>query len=175
MTALIAQFNKYLPQESWLSHHSEIHGLDHLSRVVQLQEMISDAQEKDGMVLDREGLRWASALHDIGRVDDGIDPDHGKRGGEWLRNNMVGTIPPDIFESVIYLVTWHNIEDRLIPQMTNEMAVLKDADALDRVRINDLDPARLRFDVSRGFIKTARQLLAVSVKGVELERADLAA
>lgn len=153
------QLEKYLPQESWLFHQSEIHGIDHLSRVLQLQELISNAQEKEGMILNREALRWAAGLHDLGRFDDGIDPDHGCRGGEWIKYNMASTISPNIFESVIYLVTWHNIEDSQIPRMTNEMAVLKDADALDRVRINDLDPARLRFEVSKGLIDTALQML----------------
>jgi hypothetical protein len=35
---------------------------------------------------------------------------------------------------------------------------IKDADGLDRVRINDLNPAMLRLDVSGGFVVVAEEL-----------------
>ncbi len=129
-----------------------------MKRVLVLQELIADSLVKEGINLDREALRWAAGLHDLGRIDDGIDPDHGKRGGEWIANSLKGTIPSDIFETVIYLVTWHNISDDQIPKMTDEMAVLKDADALDRIRINDLDPTRLRFEISKSLIAVSQRL-----------------
>ena len=37
--------------------------------------------------------------------------------------------------------------------------VLKDADALDRVRLGDLDPSYLRFEVSRESVERAWELL----------------
>lgn len=152
---------KYLAHHDWLMYQeTEIHGLDHMSRVFALEELISDALAKDGIELDREALRWAAGLHDLGRVDDGIDPDHGKRGGTWIKANLASVIPPEVIRTVVYLVSWHSIEDEQIPHLTNELAVLKDADALDRVRINDLDPSRLRFEISKSLISTAHRLYA---------------
>ena len=46
--------------------------------------------------------------------------------------------------------------------MTNELKVLKDADGLDRVRLGDLDPTRLRTDVAQSLIDTAQKLYDAS-------------
>lgn len=160
----VTTVRKYLAKTEWLFHPSEIHGIDHMERVLRLQEFVADALEQDGVVLNREALRWAAGFHDVARIDDGLDSDHGRRSGEWIRANMQAVIPPEILEMVIHFVTCHNIEDDHIPNMTNELAVLKDADALDRVRINDLDPTRLRFAVSKTLVSTAEKLLENSLR-----------
>ncbi|MBP7937770.1 MAG: hypothetical protein KA354_24285 [Phycisphaerae bacterium] len=43
-----------------------------------------------------------------------------------------------------YLCRWHVPPDHLAPEMTAELRVFKDADALDRWRISDLNPSFLR-------------------------------
>ena len=53
------------------------------------------------------------------------------------------------------LCRWHVAADGVIPEMTDELRVFKDADALDRWRIGDLDPSFLR-------TRSAHRLINVS-------------
>ena len=48
--------------------------------------------------------------------------------------------------------------DREIPDLTNELLCLKDADGLDRVRLGDLNAAYLRSDHARSWQDAAQQL-----------------
>jgi len=154
-----AKLQQYVAREEWLQHPSLLHGVDHMARVVQLQEVIADAVELTGKNLDRQALRWAAGLHDVGRIDDGSDPYHGQRGAEWVKRTMVRTIPPNIIDTVIDLVRWHNVSDSRIPSMTTELMILKDADALDRVRMDDLDTSYLRLAESHHCIDIAYSMI----------------
>src|SRR5207237_168473 len=69
------------------------------------------------------------------RIDDTIDPEHGSRAATWIDENLKDKIPIDSFEIVKYIDTWHVPHDDLAPEMTPELAIFKDADALDRARI----------------------------------------
>ena len=62
---------------------------------------------------------------------------------------------PFAASEVAYVCRWHVPNDESAPEMTPELKVFKDADALDRWRIADLDPAYLR-------TSSARQLLDAS-------------
>jgi hypothetical protein len=66
------------PKSTWLSHDSELHGVDHMARVFILQELICDKLEEQGIAVNREVVRWAAMAHDVGRLDDGIDLEHGR-------------------------------------------------------------------------------------------------
>lgn len=149
---------KYRPHTSWLSHESEIHGIDHMTRVFILQELICDRLEEQGITVNREATRWAAMAHDVGRVDDGIDAQHGRRSAEWIKNNLSGRMSPELLDTVTYIVHWHVPPDHEAPVMTTELQVLKDADGLDRVRLGDLDPAFLRTDVALELIDIAQDL-----------------
>lgn len=146
------------PQQSWLAHDSYIHGVDHMARVFILQELICDQLEVQGIQVNREAVRWAAMAHDVGRVDDGLDLEHGRRSAEWIRNDFAKRIPPDVLDVVTYIVHWHVPSDSEAPVMTIELQVLKDADALDRVRINDLDTRYLRTDAATSFVPVAEEL-----------------
>lgn len=151
------------PQESWLAHDSYIHGVGHLSRVFILQELICNLLEEQGIVVNREATRWAAMAHDVGRVDDGLDLDHGRRSAEWIKDNLHSHMSPELLDIVTYIVHWHVPSDDEAPEMTIELQVLKDADGLDRVRLGDLNPSYLRTGAARELIDIATKLHEASL------------
>lgn len=154
---------EYQPQESWLRHDSTIHGIGHLTRVFILQELISNQLVRDGEILNQQALRWAAISHDVGRVDDGLDPQHGRRSAQWMHENLREAMSPETLDIATYIVRWHVPNDWEAPKMTLELQILKDADALDRVRLDDLDPAFLRTNPSQELIDIAQQLCDLSL------------
>ena len=151
------------PQESWLAHDSHIHGVGHLSRVFVLQELICNLLEEQGTAVNREATRLAAMAHDVGRIDDGLDLDHGWRSAAWIKDNLHHRMTPELMDIVTYIVHWHVPPDDEAPEMTVELRVLKDADGLDRVRLGDLNPSYLRTDAARELIETARKLHEISL------------
>ncbi len=146
------------PKQSWLLHDSSVHGVDHMARVFILQELICDILESQNTAVNREALRWASSTHDIGRINDGLDLDHGTRSARWISDNLSNYMTPELLDVVTYIVHWHVPSDDKAPVMTTELQVLKDADALDRVRLGDLDPRYLRTDAAMSLIGVAEDL-----------------
>jgi hypothetical protein len=63
-------------------------------------------------------------------------------------------------EMVSDLCEWHVPPDHLAPQMTSNLKVFKDADALDRWRIADLDPAFLRTKSAHRLLEGSHELWA---------------
>ena len=53
----------------------------------------------------------------------------------------------------------HVSNDHLVSGCSDELRTLKDADGLERVRIHDLNPARLRWPVSRSLEPDAWRLM----------------
>ena len=157
-----ALLRTYRPQQAWLAHGSELHGVDHLMRVFILQELICDKLEAAGQKIDRQVTRWASIVHDVGRVDDGLDLDHGWRSAAWVKEHLANDMSPEMMDAVTYCIHWHVPPDSEAPVMTPELQVLKDADSLDRVRFDGLDPSYLRTAAARELIQTATQLELLS-------------
>ena len=146
------------PQKSWLMHDSLVHGVDHLTRVFILQELICNRLEAQNVPVNREALRWASSVHDVGRIDDGIDAEHGSRSAQWIKDNLSDRMSLELLDLVTYIVHWHVPSDDMAPTMTMELQVLKDADALDRIRIGDLNTSYLRTDAARSLVDVAEDL-----------------
>lgn len=96
--------------------------------------------------------------HDVGRLDDGVDFDHGLRSAQWIKDNLSGKMSPEMLDTVTYIVHWHVPPDTDAPVMTPELKVLKDADALDRVRLGDLDPRYFRTSAANALIGVAEEL-----------------
>jgi hypothetical protein len=149
---------KFEPQGAWLSHVSEIHGIDHLARVFILQELICGLLEQQGKTVNREAVRWAAMAHDVGRLEDGLDLEHGKRSAQWIKENLHEHMTPELLDMVTYTVHWHVPNDDEAPVMTTELAVLKDADGLDRVRLGDFDASFLRTTAALELVDTAKRL-----------------
>ena len=155
---------KFETKKSWLHHDSWIHGVDHMARVFILQELVCNQLEDKGAIINRQAIRWAAMAHDVGRVDDGVDPSHGKRSAQWIVENLSERMTPETMDVATYIVHWHVPPDYEAPVMTTELKVLKDADGLDRVRIGDLDVSLLRTDVAKGLVGVAKDLYEESLK-----------
>lgn len=110
------------------------------------------------MRVNREVMRYAAMTHDVGRVDDGLDLDHGRRSAEWIAEHLTDRMSPETLDAVTYCVHWHVPPDSEAPVMTTELQVLKDAVGLDRVRLGDLDPSYLRTAPARELIDIAKRL-----------------
>ena len=109
----------------------------------------------------------AASLHDTQRENDGWDTEHGQRAAE-------KSIPyaHDVKESDLAIlkavIAAHSREDEIMDETIREFVeesnfdrakklskYFKDADGLDRVRINHLDPAYLRNEFSKGLVDFA--------------------
>lgn len=146
-----------------MRHKSVLHGPAHMIRVFILQELICQQLEKEGTQIDREATRWAASVHDIGRVDDGNDLEHGRRSAEWMKQNAPADMSPETLDTATYIVHWHVPHDDEAPVMTTELKILKDADGLDRVRLGDFDERYLRTDAAKNLIEPARELYEASL------------
>lgn len=149
---------KFQTKNEWLQHDSWIHGIDHMMRVFILQELICSHLEKQRETINRNAVRWAAATHDVGRLDDGTDLLHGQRSARWIKENLHDRMSADDLDTVAYIVHWHVPHDYEAPEMTKELAVLKDADGLDRVRLGDLDQSFLRTSVAPQLVDIATAL-----------------
>jgi hypothetical protein len=155
-------FACYKPLDQWFLRQDDIggiHGINHEARVMVWQEILARLLIKDGMKLDQEALRWAAATHDTQREADGSDYLHGERAAVWVEQTLEHRIPERSLETVVYLNRWHVPRDVYAPRMTPELAVFKDADGLDRVRIDDLNPHFLRHDYAKTLLPHVAQAL----------------
>jgi len=160
-----------------------IHGLGHTVRV--MTHALELADVLDMRRWEREALGCAAMWHDIGRTDDAEDYFHGaKSAGKAVALGLHHAVEPQVYETALYAITHHcgseeygeraaqglgyysrdgNAERRrehIDPEAALRVfRVLKDADALDRVRLGDLNPDYLRFAESHGRVERARQLL----------------
>lgn len=146
----MSRLEQYIPERGWFDRQDDrsffgMHGIGHITRVLVWSEQISTQMPPS---LRLEELRWAAGLHDIKRHDDGGDRYHGERAAAWVRETFA-SVRPDVaasldIELLATLCRDHQCPDHLITDWSDELRVLKDADGLERVRIHDLDPRRLR-------------------------------
>lgn len=157
---------RYRPSVEWFARrdgYEGIHGASHEARVLVWQEIISRLLIVQGVALNQEALRWAASTHDIRRLDDGYDFEHGSRSAMFVRNRLGEVVGIENLEVIAYLDEWHVPRDMKAPNMTTELSIFKDADGLDRARIGDLNPSLLRNEVSRLIlVKPAEELERLS-------------
>lgn len=172
----VAVLAPYLPEERWFRFNPRgIHGAPHTARVLVWADSLARKLGKPN-ALRLEELRWAAAVHDIGRVDDGIDRGHGERSAAWVLARLAierpATAPLDL-GFVAHLCRWHEIPDHDIDRLDLELLILKDADALDRARLGDLDPERLRLAQARRLIGAAERLERVTNRYGDVSAEDV--
>lgn len=151
-----------------------IHGVGHTSRVLTHCLEIADALA----VPEREvhALTLAALWHDIGRTHDHVDYYHGaKSAGKATGLGLHEGIDHAVLELALFAVTHHcgseeHAERAVVwtsdPESTLRVfRILKDADALDRVRLGDLDTSYLRYPVSCERVDRAWELLGESDDG----------
>ncbi len=147
-------------------YQSHIHGIGHIERVLLFGGLI--AMKNHCNEADTRLLLTACSYHDIGRIDDSLDDYHGKRSSEKLP--QIISLNPDEMAIVQAAIYAHSINDVLMedtianfgiydkPRALSIAKMLKDADALDRVRVMDLDPRFLRFNCSNQYVNFAYKL-----------------
>lgn len=147
-------------------YQSHIHGVAHIERVLLFGGLI--AMQNHCNEEDTKLLLTACSYHDIGRIDDSLDDDHGRRSSEKLPS-VISLSSEDmaIVQAAIYS---HSIDDSRMENVIASFSILdkarairiakmlKDADALDRVRVYDLDPNYLRFPCSCQYVNFANSL-----------------
>lgn len=151
------------PPELFL-HPSRLHGQLHVARVTVHAFALLAALD-----LPEEASRlWAAAyLHDLARTHDGVCHRHGADAVDRYRQLHQtqdvlrrGGLRREDEEAVATAVTHHSMPAELPDAHPHRRitALLKDADALDRVRLGDPDPRFLRFEVSRSMVAFAQAL-----------------
>jgi HD superfamily phosphodiesterase len=146
-----------------------IHGINHTKRVLFLIELLAALENLAEP--ERDILSIAAVYHDIGRIHDGADRAHGYASFEKVeRIGLVHMDDPEDYATVRYIIETHCINDHHALALVEDYALeeqergkgllkfFKDADGLDRVRINDLNPVMLRLDLSRALVELAEEL-----------------
>ena len=147
-----------------LQNDVECHESSHSLRVTVLASYLADHEK----VRCKEELLLAALFHDCGREDSGKNDIHGEKGyelyqAEYGENPIIG-----------FLITNHCKSDEdaktALPKnkdakdIWNALCVLKDADALDRVRLpldEKMDPDLLHFPYAEKLAGVASELLQI--------------
>jgi len=154
---------------AWFHNPEGVHALGHTKRVLFLSLIIAFLEkfpEQDATIL---GL--ASIYHDIGRSNDGYDPEHGMASYEKVLHDHL-PVPDNSGDNEIlrFLIQNHAIPDQSAFKKLNHYDLadvvrtlklydaFKDADGLDRVRIRDLNPEYLRTGSAHRLLLAAHQL-----------------
>lgn len=164
----LVYFKRYRQKLDEIEHFVRGHEKDHPLRVLMLAALIVDSLTLTPEEL--ETLFAAAAFHDAGRIDGSCDPDHGELSAQWYREHYGEN------KAVEFLIKYHSLDDE---QAYKDLAeyhfadedeirllycVLKDADALDRVRFKyfgqgALDKRFLRLPRSKELLGVAYKLL----------------
>lgn len=152
------------PRPELFLHPSHLHGQLHVARVI-----IHGFALLSALGLREEAPRlWSAAyLHDLARTHDGRCQRHGADAVRRLATMpemralfQRGGLADTDTEAVATAVTYHCTREELSARHPHYRltALLKDADALDRVRLGDLNPDFLRFQPTRRLMGFAQAL-----------------
>lgn len=171
------EFKEFLERDSKieknpLQYQSYLHGTDHTRRVAFFATILSDLGGLDQK--DKSVLMKAVQYHDIGRINDYEDKQHGASSVEKIEGNSkaLKDFNTEDQELIKFIIEQHSK-----PKKENEEAILelddtkkeryqtllnymKDSDKLDRVRLgkyDGLDVSRLSLPSSKKMIKVAYQ------------------
>lgn len=147
-------------------YKSHIHGQGHIERVILLSLLLSFYYKLNKN--DTDILRYAASLHDTKRVDDSYDTEHGYRAALYsIDYAKIDECDKNILQAVL---ATHSRSDKDMDKTIEEFFVkdmdrasylsklFKDADALDRVRLGDLDQKYLRNDFSHDLVDFSNKL-----------------
>ncbi len=166
--------NALIPHPSDFAHPSKIHGQAHVGRVMIHAFRLIEAT---GMTEEASRLWGAVYLHDLARTHDGFDEVHGMHAvmrvneSTNLQERLIARGVQSDDPSMLLAVMMHCLPDDHSAfggkPVWPFLALLKDVDALDRVRFGDLDPSYLRYEASRGMVKFAEDLYSQSHRRVK--------
>ena len=160
----------FIPLPEHFRHRSTVHGQAHVARV-----MVHALRLIEATGWEHEASRlWAAVyLHDLERTRDGHCTRHGAAAVErWEAQEplqvhlLSGGITEADYRAIAHAVDVHCRVEEDEPSRDHPdwplVALLKDANALDRVRLGDLDPSRLRLPQSRQMVEFAQLLFDVT-------------
>lgn len=141
-------------------HPSTIHGMGHSLRVSIFASMIG---EKTGYVREGRIASVGALFHDLERNNDGDDAVHGYFAAYSAVPRFLDSIYSLGFDDkevdeMRCAIEWHSLQEELPIDHPFGVAtwILKDADALDRIRIKALDTRFLRFVESVELLSTVQ-------------------
>lgn len=142
--------------------HPPIHGIGHIYRTMIACALLGTLLQRKRDAL----LAFCGAyIHDLARSDDGVERLHGENAAKryFSRFNAIWDkyhLTEEERQYVCMAVTQHSCREWMAPSDKgyHVMAILKDADALDRCRINDLNPHFLRYAESRLLIRVIEHI-----------------
>ena len=168
-------------------YKSFLHGQGHIERVIMLGALI--AMGEGFSMEDTRLALFCCSYHDIGRSNDRRDDFHGTASADMIVSRGLVDIITGISQDEIAIlqaaIATHSMHDSSLEDNQRKYGVkpedyercrricwcLKDADNMDRVRLNDLDPAYLRHESSKAMVDTCWYLLN---NYIAARRADLA-
>ena len=152
-----------VPPPGLFLHPSRLHGQAHVARVMVHAFRLIAAT---GYTEETARLWAAVYLHDIARQHDGVAPRHGA--DAWKRLADLpdvralfarGGVREEDYPAIQAAVVGHSDGEPPADHPHRRlMCLLKDADALDRVRLGDLDPSYLRHPEAREMVGFAERL-----------------
>jgi len=155
-----------VPLPAHFRHRSSLHGQSHVARV-----MVHALRLIEATGWEHEAARlWAAVyLHDLERTHDGKCERHGAAAvARWETqlplqlHLMSGGITEADYPAIALAVEVHCLPNTDEPPRDHPnwplVALLKDADGLDRVRLGDLDTAQLRLPESLTMVAFAQEL-----------------
>lgn len=162
-------FSEFNLMESQFDHPSRLHGVLHTYRVML---HVLRLGQITGRIAEARNAFFAAYIHDMARKHDGYCTQHGTDAA-----NLKLPLYKSLFQqngaslSDILVIgkatTMHSLGNELPANDPDwyTVAILKDADALDRIRLgeNDLNPSYLRLSETHTFIDFAKQLYYKSV------------
>lgn len=154
-------------KESDFAHYSHYHGAGHVNRVIVLGQVLAHMihrEPKERLLL---SLWAATYTHDLARTHDGTCYMHGQWAAERRLPGLMETVfrpyhLEESLEAIQNAVAWHSYREE--PPFTHPnyglIALLKDADALDRCRLgpDEFDPSYLRYPQTAKMIEMAEGL-----------------
>ena len=156
--------SKMVPLPEDFRHPSTLHGQGHVTRVMVHATRLVEATGRHDL-----GPRlWAAVfLHDLARTHDGVCYRHGADAAQRLRSESAlqnrlaeAGLSTDDYPAIEAAVTAHSAPKEVAKDNAHWplIALLKDADGLDRVRLGDLDPRYLRHAETKGMVPFAQRL-----------------
>jgi len=161
-----------VPPPSLFAHQSTLHGQAHVARVLVHAFRLVEATGFTGEL----PRLWAAVyLHDIARTHDGTCHRHGA--DAWARLATLPDVRARFARAGVTEKDDPAIEAAVTVHSQGEppadhphrrlMALLKDADGLDRVRLGDLDPRYFRHPQTAGMVEFAQALYEMTDGRIE--------
>lgn len=165
------------------------HGINHNEKVLFYTYYLGIQYQLDETSF--QILLDAAKYHDIGRENDLLDPNHGKRSALMVDKVVNSPIyeKEENLNMLRGIIELHSLNDKMAAKIIKKyhiqdeqlfsilFSILKDADALDRVRLSygkhrfsALNPSYLRMPISKTLIQVSHELNEVYMKNQELTR-----